>query len=354
MSICIDARMAFASGIGVAIRNLIPIWAAFQFKITVLVNKQELLWENCAEQIIIKSPIYSIQEQWELPLKIPECDLFWSPHYNIPLVPIRAKKRIVTIHDVCHLVFSRHLSLPEKIYAKMMLNAAYRTADIVIANSAFTKSELEKYLGRRKSGVRAIHMGIDARLFQKVEDLHRLEKVRQKHHLPDAFILFVGNLKPHKNLARLIQAFSQTHLPNWKLVLVGKFQGLRNSVELSNHQGVIQLHDVLDEELPVLYTLARLFVLPSLYEGFGLPPLEAMCCGCPTVVSNAASVPEVCGEASMYFHPEKIDEMARVIQEVSQNEELQNQLILKGYNRIKSFDWQRTAEEYKKVFEQAL
>jgi glycosyltransferase involved in cell wall biosynthesis len=353
IDLCVDARMAFSSGIGVAIRQLIPFLSLPPFRMILLVDQPHQAWCSSFEQIVVKAPIYSIQEQMELPRKIPKCDLFWSPHYNIPLLPIRARKRAVTIHDVCHLVFAQYLSLPEKIYARCMLPAAYRRSNAVIANSEFTKSELKKYLGRRRSDVKAIHMGMDSQFFQRVQDLQRLEKVRDKHRLPETFILFVGNPKPHKNLAGLIHAFSHLSLSSCTLVIVGKNHA-RNQSEIAKNERVIHLDNVSDEDLPALYTMASLFVLPSLYEGFGLPPLEAMCCGCPTAVSSAASIPEVCGEASAYFHPGKIGEMAQIMETVLKSESLQNQLIAKGYDRVKLFQWQRTAENYRRVFEQIL
>jgi glycosyltransferase involved in cell wall biosynthesis len=107
---------------------------------------------------------------------------------------------------------------------------------------------------------------------------------------------------------------------------------------------------VLDEELPFLYSMAEVFVFPSFYEGFGLPPLEAMSCGCPTIVSKAASLPEVCGEASLYFDPHRVDEMALAIERVVLDRDLRRELVRKGYERVQLFDWKKSAERHEQIF----
>lgn len=343
--LCIDARMAHSSGIGTCIRNLVPL--LHTFKITLLVQKKNEPWCAHLDQIVVDAPIYSIQEQLQLPFKIPSCDLFWSPHYNVPLLPIRAKKRLVTIHDACHLALSKYLSLPEKLYARFVMKRAYRTADAVITDSQFSKDELIRYLGQPKKHLSVIPLGLDQTRFQRSVN----PQVRQKYSLPEKFILFVGNLKPHKNLSGLIQAFSFAKLPHHHLVLVGKAKGLRNAETL---QGVQILEDVPDSDLAALYSLADLFILPSFYEGFGLPPLEAMSCGCPTLVSNIASLPEVCGDASAYLNPHNIEEMAHALKACVNDEVKKKELILKGYKQIELFQWHETAKKYGQLFEEIL
>jgi glycosyltransferase involved in cell wall biosynthesis len=352
--ICIDARMAYASGIGTCIRQIVPLLNQPPFRVILLLNDKKPSWCDSFEQIILSSPIYSIQEQLELPLKIPKCDLFWSPHYNIPLLPIRAKKRAVTIHDACHLALSKHLSFAEKLYAKTMLKAAYRQSDLVFTDSTFSKNELEHYLGQSSTQINIVPMAVDHDYFKKAIDPYRIKDVQEKYGLPKNFILFVGNLKPHKNLQGLIKAFSLASLSNWSLVLVGKNKGLRNSISKIEENNIVVLENVSNEELPVLYSLASLFILPSFYEGFGLPPLEAMSCECPTLVSNAASLPEVCGDASLYFPPEDPQEMATMITRVLFDEELKKNLVMKGLERAKTFSWENTAMKYRQLFAKVL
>ncbi len=333
IDLCIDARMAFSSGIGTFIRQLVPLLNHSPFKVTLLVKDHS--WQSDCEQILFDAPIYSIKEQVLFPRLIPRCDLFWSPHYNVPLLPVRAKKRIVTIHDTCHLAFG---SLLEKAYAKMMMRKALKS-DLVTTVSHFSRSEIERFFG--KGQINVIPIGVNQDHFRRVESV---DDIRKKYQLPNRFLLYVGNLKPHKNLTGLLKAFSKIGMTDLGLVLVGK-----GSVEI--REKVLSIGEVLDIELPFLYSMAEAFVFPSFYEGFGLPPLEAMSCGCPTVVSNAASIPEVCGEASLYFHPERIEEMAHAIKQVIEDQTLKQSLIQKGFERIQLFSWAETANKYRELFE---
>lgn len=339
IDLCIDARMAFSSGIGTCIRQLVPWLNQPPFRLILLVDSIDRPWCQGIEQVVFKSPIYSIQEQLEFPLKIPRCNLFWSPHYNIPLLPIKAKKRAVTIHDACHLALKDLFSFPQRWYAKTVMGNALHRSDLVITDSLFSKQELHRYLGLPRKEIQVIPVAVNPIHFTPTED--RGGVVRQKYSLPEQFILFIGNLKPHKNLTGLIEALS--FLPDVNLVLAGK--GAMKT------EGRVQaIGEVLDSELPILYSLAQLFVFPSLYEGFGLPPLEAMSCGCPTAVSNAASLPEVCGDATVYFHPKNLQQMADQIRLAILDKQLRSQLIQKGFERVNQFSWERCAESYRKSF----
>ncbi|MBX7066582.1 MAG: glycosyltransferase family 4 protein [Parachlamydiales bacterium] len=312
IDLCIDARMAFSSGIGTYIREIVPLLNE-HFRVVLLVDQLDREWCKGFDQILFNSPIYSIQEQLKYPFKVPKCDLFWSPHYNVPLLPIRAKKRIVTIHDACHLVFG---SFVEKTYARYVMKNALR-ADKVITVSYFSKQEIERFF--EFGDLTVIPIGVNTKRFHPKE---ASEAVRQKYQLPEKFVLFVGSRKAHKNLERLKKVKD--------LVAVGP--GIRR---------------VDDEDLPVLYSMAEVFVFPSLYEGFGLPPLEAMSCGCPTAVSKAASIPEVCGDASVYFDPMNVEEIMQAIEKAKKRE-----FVEKGLERVKRFDWKKTAEKHMRLFEE--
>ncbi len=320
--LCIDVRMAFCSGIGTYIRELVPLLQK-DFRITLLVDQLSREWCEGLEQILFTAPIYSLKEQWQYPSTIPPCDLFWSPHYNVPLFKIRAKKRLVTIHDIYHLKFG---SLLQRLYAKLLMRAALQS-DGVITVSEFSKSEIENHFKVKR--VRAVHIGVNQSHFYPREHCDRL---RQKYQLPQNFALFVGSHKPHKNLDGLKKALAI--LSDVPLIAVGN-----------------GLLEVAHADLPVLYSMAQVFVFPSLYEGFGLPPLEAMSCGCPTAVAKKASIPEVCGEASLYFDPENIEEMAQTIQRALQQ---RDPLIQKGFQRASLFSWEKCAESHRQIFEEAL
>lgn len=351
IDLCIDARMASHAGIGVCIRQLVPLFNHPPFRVILIVSEHQK-WAEGMEQIFDSAGIYSIREQLFLPLKIPSSDLFWSPHYNIPLFPIRAKKRIVTIHDVCHLALSHLFSPLEQIYAKFVMHAAMHKSDRVVTVSFFSREELQRYFGQPKNGLKVIPIAVDKDRFHRILDPNAFSQMEKKYRLPKKFVLFVGNIKPHKNLKVLLKAFEKVPLPDWGLVVAGRNRGLRNSVEEIQEGRIFIIGEVPDVDLPILYSMAQSFVFPSLYEGFGLPPLEAMSCGCPTIVSNVASMPEVCGDASLYIHPDRPEELTEAILRIATEDGLSEDLVKKGYQRVKSFDWERTAEQYRELFEE--
>lgn len=344
-TLCVDARMAHSAGIGTCIREIVPRLAS-SFHIILLVSVLDQPWCKGIEQIAFNAPIYSIREQLQFPFVVPKCDLFWSPHYNIPLLPIRAKKRIATIHDACHLALGKWLSFPERLYARFVMKRALHHSDAVITDSEFSKIELIRFLKKPKGPFEVIAPAVDPKQFSRISDPEILASVKDRYQLPEKFILFVGSQKPHKNLQGLLQAFSMSGAPDLHLVIVGKKQGLRNAIESVRMENVHWPGEVPNEDLSSLYTLAELFAFPSFYEGFGLPPLEAMSCGCPTIVSNAASLPEVCGDASYYVNPESGEEISQAISHVLRDKNLQATLIRLGSLRAKAYLWEKTARSY--------
>lgn len=348
-SLCIDARMAFSSGIGTCIRSIIPFFKSSSFKVILLVDELGRSWCQGFDQILFKAPIYSVQEQLFYPLKVPPSDIFWSPHYNIPLLPVRAKKRVVTIHDACHLALSKYLSKLERIYAQFVMKRALHQSDLVVTDSYFSKTELNFYFGEKS--IQVVPPAVDRTQFQKVNNPIELTRVKKKYRLPKRFFLYVGNLKPHKNLSGLLEAFTQSFLADFSLVIVGKSEGLRHSISSISDTKVITTGDVPHTDLIVLYSLAEALVLPSFYEGFGLPPLEAMSCGCPTLVSSAASLPEVCQDASLYFSPENPKEIGETLRKIASNQLLRQELIQKGFQCIQKYSWEKTSRQYLGLFE---
>jgi glycosyltransferase involved in cell wall biosynthesis len=369
-SLVLDARMLRASGIGVYLQQLIPR-LSHAFELTLLGNPEELAPYRAsanARIIPMEAPIYSLREQLELRNRIPACDLFWSPHYNIPLMPVAARHRVVTIHDVYHLAFQHTLTLPQKIYANLLIRAAVRLSDKVITVSAFSKQEIIKYTKAKPDAVVAIPNGVDSFRFesQHSTDSAFIQAAAQPiPYTAKPYLLFVGNVKPHKNLVTLLKAFAilQAHTPALDLLIVGKKEGfitgdtqvgelLENDALLKKR--VIFTGFVEDELLPHLYQQAAALVFPSVYEGFGLPPLEAMASGCPVVAADAASIPEVCGDAALYFSPLNHLELAAQLSEVLHVPALRDKLIASGYRRVQNFSWDKAAERHLAVFRQIL
>ena len=225
-------------------------------------------------------------------------------------------------------------------------------SDAIVTDSIFSRDEMLKYLGNPNKKIQIVPIGVNQSQFQRVIDPSALAALRNKYRLPEKFVLFVGNLKPHKNLSGLLSAFSQISDPQLALVIVGKGKELKHSCEIPSQKKVSFIGCVPDEDLVGLYSLADLFILPSFYEGFGLPPLEAMSCGCPTIVSNAASLPEVCADASYYVNPRSSQEIRYAITRVASDQALKSRLISCGYKRVKMFDWATTAQNYQRLFKQ--
>lgn len=368
ISLCIDCRMITSSGIGSYLQSIIASMGN-DFALALLGKNIKLDKFNLSKDITtidVDSKIYSIKEQFEIHRKIPKCDIFWSPHYNIPILPIRAKKRVVTIHDAFHLAFLDRLPLSQKFYAKVMINLAVRLSDKVITVSNFSESEITRFTNINEDKIEVIYNGIDRDSFRIIHEDSLVEAVGTKYDLPERFILYVGNVKPHKNLIKLLNAFNkviQDGIKDYKLVIVGKKEGfitgdkaifrmLEDNPNLKKK--VLFTGYIENEGLPLLYNSASLFVFPSIYEGFGLPPLEAMACGCPTVVSNAASLPEICGDAACYVDPHDVNSIADGMRKVLTDNDLRQYLVKKGLDRVNLFSWERSAREHLKLFEEVL
>ena len=358
MKLIIDCRMINSSGIGTYIKNLLPFLENY-FDLILLGNEKEIEKLNLSKVkdiIQLNSKIYSIKEQLELFNKTPKGDIFWSPHYNIPIFPIKVKKRVVTIHDVFHLAFYDTLNFKQKIYAKTMINLALKLSDIVFTVSNFSKSEITKHVKVREDKLKVVYNGVDQNIFKPIKDNDICKNIKNKYNLPDSFILYVGNVKPHKNLKNALLAFEKvsTKFCDFKFVIIGKKEGfITGDNEIMRiiasskvlNQNVVFTGYIEDKDLPFIYNVATIFVFPSLYEGFGLPPLEAMACGCPCVVSNAASLPEVCGDAAYYVNPYDVEDIARGIERVLTDENLRQSLIQKGFENVKRFSWENSAKK---------
>lgn len=340
--LCIDGRITGAVGIGRFIRQLVPLLNRPPFHITLLVNHKGEDWCKDLEQVVFGAPIYSMREQFLFPIRIPKCDLFWSPHYNVPILPIFAKKRVVTIHDTCHLRYARFFPFYKRKAARFIMKKAFYHSDCVTTVSEFSKKELQHYFGKEKE-IHTISLGVDH--VQERVSSQTEEEIRLKYRLFPRFLLFVGNLLPHKNYQVLLEVVSKLSIPDLGLVIIGKGKRERTNPR------TIFLGQVSDEELLLLYKMAELFVFPSLYEGFGFPPLEAMMVGCPTLVSLRGSLPEVCGSASIYFDPNDSEELARLILKIIDDKDRKEQLIQMGKIRAKKFIWAETGRKYRELFE---
>jgi glycosyltransferase involved in cell wall biosynthesis len=354
--IIIDARMINASGIGRYLQNILPSLID-HFDNIILLGDKNLLNHYGVSVITLKKPVYSVSEQLEFYKIIPECDIFFSPHYNIPLLPIRAKQRIVTIHDVFHLAFYKELNLLQKIYSKTVISQALKKSHAVITVSEFSRNEILKYTDKKYAEKISV-------IYNGVTPVGKSVTQNNLLYVPKSYFLFVGNIKPHKNLKRAVEAF-RLFLSDFKesqekshFVIVGKKDGFitgDNIVKCIENDLVLRDYvkftgQITDEELNILYSNALALVFPSYYEGFGFPPLEAMALNCPTIVSTAASMPEICRDAALYFNPFDITDLYNKMKYIS-NENLRHELIRKGHENIKRFSWEASAKKLIEIIE---
>jgi glycosyltransferase involved in cell wall biosynthesis len=287
-----------------------------------------------------------------LAISIPrDADLIWSPHYNISL--LNRSPLMVTVHDVFHLAMPQYVPrIHRRLYAKAMFSVLKTKARIVLCDSEFTKRELTRLTGIDSRKIRVIHLGVD-------QDWFGEEKADRPH--PRPYVLSVGNVKPHKNLTALMSAMRRIvdKIPQ-DLVIVGKREGfITMDEEVAGHAELlgdrVTFTGRIEETLLKQYYIhADCLVFPSLYEGFGLPPVEAMACGCPALVSNAASLPEVCGDAALYFDPHSPDDLAAKLVMLIEDSALRDSLHSKGLARAKGFTWENTARDTLSALNTAL
>jgi len=280
-------------------------------------------------------------------------DLYWQPNF-IPFRFIKAKKVVTSVHDfsfILHKEFhpKERIAYFEKYFFKNIVKS-----DMIITGSQFSKEEVLSRLDFKEEQVRVIYHGINHDVFKIYHD----RKV--DFEIPERFILSVGSIEPRKNLLGLLNAYnllSEDYKSEYKLVLVG-FKGWENSAVMEvidkNKEHIHYLGFISDEELAKVYNLASCFVYPSFYEGFGLPPLEAMACGTPVVTSNLSSMPEVCQDAVVYCDPHKVDDIKEKIEFVLQDASLQKEMIEKGIKRASEFTWEKSAKEHEKLFLEVL
>ena len=366
-TVCLDARLIESGGIGTYIQNMIEKLHALPFRLIVIVpyhmKEQYNALKNIAS-IRSRTPIYTIREQIFLPFLIPHCDLFWSPHFNIPIFPIRSRKRLLTLHDVFHLAFLPSFNWIQRIYAKYMICHALNKSHHVITVSQFSKREIIKHTHIQEDKLSVIPLGINTSLFHRSDQEQKRQEIQEKYHLDLPFFLFVGHF--NKNLYGLLRAFFELCTKRGhrcSLILVGKERRMKRNLTLdmilANYPPNIRKHVrhlgyVPQKELPFLYQLATAFVFPSFYEGFGLPPLEAMSCGCPALVSKISSLQEVYGDSAYYIDPHVPSSIASGMEKMLTDHSLKAQFIQKGYQRAQAMSWNKTAESHIQIIQDLL
>ncbi len=274
----------------------------------------------------------------------------WAPSPTpVPLV--------ATIHDVTPLLYPRSVGFVSRLRYKRQLARTLEEASRIITVSQISYSALSAYSGVDPAKVRVIYNGVSEE-FEAQSDPDILQAVRRRYSLPERFAFWVGDFRPEKNLHFLVQAWGrlQRRLPeSLPLVLAGaqsgQFGKIRQEVEKAGlHESVLFPGFIRDDDLAAVYSAATIFLFPSLYEGFGLPPLEAMACGTPCVVSNSSSLPEVTGTAAMLFNPISLDNFEECVVRLLTDPALYDDLRWQGVRQSARFSWDRAAEETLAVY----
>ncbi|MBN2209379.1 MAG: glycosyltransferase family 4 protein [Candidatus Coatesbacteria bacterium] len=309
-----------------------------------------------------KSRRYSIREAIGLPLKSRKLslDLLHWMHYASS--PLKYCRYVVSIHDINHLLMPEFLSSRTAgAYARTMLKIAVRVADRIITATNTSKAEIVEHLNAQEDKVRVIHNGV-AEVFKPQPPEQAIEGLKTRYGIEPPFILYVGSLREHKNVGSLLEAFlilKKNLGSEHKLVIAGDHRKQTAVLSQRAHsmrlnQSVMFLGSVRHDRLPELYCGADVFVFPTLYEGFGLPPLEAMACGTPVCLSRIPVLEEVAGDAAAFFDPNDPLDMANVIAAVLQDQAKHKAAIEKGLERARAFPWQHTAEQTLNVYREVL
>jgi len=304
-------------------------------------------------------PIYSLEEQFRMNFFFEDADVVHVPHFNVPLKC--PKNLVVTIHDLIYLFFRGYEPFPgAAVLLKWKLNEIARKARAVIAVSAATKDDCCRLFPGMTEKIRVVHEAADG-FFSKASSTSQ-NSARKKFGLSDRYILSVGSVREHKNVQTLLAAYEnlvKEPVLETDLVLVGRLDP-RFDKKYALHEriqrlkGVRYLGKLGDQDVRDLYREAACFVMPSLYEGFGLPVLEAMACGAPVIISKASSLPEIAGEAALSFEPTQIDELKKLLYNVLTDNDLRQNLSMRGAHRASQFSWNKAALETLNIYREAL
>jgi len=366
MRVAFDARKLHDFGIGTYIQGLLREFVALGVPEELVVYRSPdaevpPVLEAAAriEWRLESAPPYSVAELWRLARRArrDRAQLFHAPHYVCP--PVLACPAVVTIHDLIHLRFPDWRGRPlAPLYARVMLRLAVWRAARVITVSESTRRDLERWLRARPERIRVIPNGV-APHFGPAADPVALQAGLGKLGLAAPYLLFVGNPMPHKNLPRLLDAFARLPAELGALVVAGVRPAARpaldRAVETRGLRARVTVLAPLPEALmPLLYQGASLLVIPSLWEGFGLPALEAMACGTPVVASDRGALPEVIGDAGVLVDPTNVDALREAMYNLAVHTPLRAALRAAGLVRARAFSWRHAAEATVGVYREAL
>lgn len=288
---------------------------------------------------------YSISEQFLLPLFVKnfDFDVYYTPNYTAPL--FLKVKFFFTIHDMIHLIFPDDYSFIHRVYYGTVIARLAKSARKIFTVSESSRKDIMKFFNVPEGKISVVYNGVDER-FSPGDKEGAKNLIAKKYNIEGRFLLWVGNNKRHKNLDGAINAFKaiKKDYQNFKFVAV---LNAKDNRKFSEDIFIVNVDN--DDDLVAFYRSAEVAVLPSLYEGFCLPLLEAMACGCPVVSSNTSSIPEVAKASAILVNPESEDEIARGVIRIIEDKNIRGELIRKGIERSKRFTWQKTAKSILEV-----
>jgi glycosyltransferase involved in cell wall biosynthesis len=284
--------------------------------------------------------------------------LFWGCHNTLPAV--RACPQVVTIHDLGMITVPQFYPRAKVAYFRWAITRAVERAAVIVAVSEFTRAELVRVLGVPETRIKVVLCGIGSQ-FRRIDDSERITYVRHKYRLPAQYIFALGVPEPKKNLERLILAYAELKRIRRdapRLVIGGgRSYGWQNGPIFRTAEtlrdDVLFTDFITHDELPIIYSLADMFVFPSLYEGFGVPPIEAMACGAPVITSNAASLPEVTGGAALLVNPLSEEEITAAMVRLLDDAQLRMTLRERGLANAQRFNWRSAASKMIGIFREA-
>ena len=359
MRIAIDARMINPDTMHGIARYVYHLLLGLRdlkvnHSIHILVNSSSPLigmtWPQNMRCVEVNAEWISLKEQLLIPriLRDLEIDLFHAPSFVAPFfVPCQM---VMTIHDLNHMVLPQFYTPFHQFYYQVIVRNSIRRSRFILTVSQFSKQEIIRTLGLEAEKIFVTYNGVSEN-YRPVEDVQYLKYVKEMYGLPDRFILCVSNNKPHKNIHQLVRAFCYSNLSiplvlacpvDFNLIRIAENYGKKHLLYFSKF--------IEETHLPAFYSMTKLFVYPSTYEGFGLPPLEALACGAPVVVAKSSSLPEVVGDNAIFANPYDYKSIAEALENGINNDALRRSLQENGRIYAQKFSWEsmsiRTLEIY--------
>lgn len=329
------------------IQALLQTESPFRFRLYTRTNPPPDLFPLSSEIRVIPFPRLWTHFRLSCEMLTRPPGALFVPAHVLP--PIHPRNSLVTVHDLGYKFFPDAHPPLQRMYLDLSTRWNVRAASVVIADSFATRDDILRFYGTPSKKIRVVYPSYNADVFGQERTVDNVARVRAKYGLTSPYVLSVGTIQPRKNYARLIEASAA--LPSeYSLVIVGKKGWLFDSIftrtrELGMEARVRFLDYVPTQDLPSLYAGARLAVLPSLYEGFGFPALEAQATETPLVCANSSSLPEVAGEGALYFDPRQVSEIARAMELGLRDEAVRRALVEHGRENVKRFSWERAARE---------